>query len=104
MKILKSVQDNFAVLGMNLDRKTLQHPFDFRKRIVVFVFGTAIILSYVSISRARTFKEYTDSIHMTLTLSLGSLIYGILLFETTKIAELIGNFERILDDSEWTFK
>lgn len=100
MKILKSVQDGFAILGMNLNQSTQHHPINLRKLIVISVFGAAIILSYVSIFRAQTFKEYTDSIHMALALSLGSAIYGTLLSKTTKIAELIDYLESIIDDSE----
>lgn len=100
MKILKAVQDGFAILGINLNQSTQRHPFNFRKLIVTFVFGAAITLSLVSIFRAHTFKEYTDSIHMALALTLGSAIYGTILCETTKIAELIGNFEKNINNSE----
>lgn len=100
MKILESVQNSFSILGINLNRSTQHHSLKFRRWLVGFVFGTAVTLSYVSIFRAHNFKEYTDSIHMGLALTLGCVLFGIALFESIKISELIGSIETTIIDSE----
>lgn len=64
MKILKLVQDNFAILGINLSQSSQYHSLNLNKFMFIFVCGTAITFSYVSIFCSRTFKEYTESIHM----------------------------------------
>lgn len=101
MKILTTVQNNFAILGINLNH---HDPFNYKKSLVIFVFGTSITLNYISIFRAHTLKEYSDSIHMAMALTLGSALFGIALFERTKISELIESFERIIIDSEYILK
>lgn len=103
MKILKSVQNSFAILGINLNQSTLHRSFNFKKLIVIFVFGTSVILSYVSIFLAQNFKEYTDSIHMAMALTLGSSMFAIVLCKKTKMSELIDTLKRIIADSEYRF-
>lgn len=100
MKVLESVQDNFAVLGINLSQSAQHHSFNLNQIMFMFVSGTAISFSYISIFRSRTFKEYTESIHMGTSLTLGALIFGISLYKTKRIAVLIGRFGSIIGNSE----
>lgn len=99
MKILKSVQDNFAILGINLNQLT-HHAFNLKTLMIILVFGVAIISSYVSIFRAHSFKEYTDSIHVGFAFTLGSAIFAIVICKMTKMSELIGGIETIIIESE----
>lgn len=100
MKILQSVQHNFATLGINLSQPIQQHPLNLKRLLIILVFGTANTLNYVSIFQAHSFKEYIDSIHVGLALTLGSTLFGIILFQRTKISELIRCFEKIVNNSE----
>lgn len=100
MKILNPLKDTFAILGVNLNHTTQHRSLNFRKLAVIFVSGTAITLSYLSIFRAHTFKEYADSVHMAFALTLGCAIFGIVLYKTTKITDLIDSFENLIADSE----
>lgn len=100
MKILKSVQENFATLGIHFIQSTLDHVSNFKKLTVIFILSMAIISSYVGIYRAYTFEEYTDAIHVSLAFSLCSVFFAIVLWKMTKISTLIGSIEGVIIDSK----
>lgn len=101
MTILKSVRRDFATLGINLNQPASRRPFNARNTSVILVFGSSLISSYVRVFQSHTFKEYIDSIHIGLALTLASAMLGIVMYKMDKMSEIFQSIEKILVDSEW---
>lgn len=99
MKIFRTVLTNFAILG--IDAK--QIPFLHNSRLLLgfAIIGLNIILciTYV-LYVATTLKQYVQCINSTLGSVCGSIWFGLTVFHTPKIFEIIDNTEKMIEISE----
>lgn len=97
MKIFQSIQNQFAILGINSQQQNL-NP----KIIVGAIFlGVCIVLQSAAIFEpTNEFKEYIDCVYMTSTTIIVSTIFVVLVFSMRILFEFIEMVEGLINESE----
>lgn len=102
MKVLQTVQKNFAVLGINPKRINPKQSKSDGKIVM-----TWLILSLATTSsaifllvEAKTFQEYTNNIYSTSAGAVLATTFTIVIFKMEKLFESIDSLEDIIDKSE----
>ena len=86
MKVFQTIKKNFCAVGIGPNLALQTYPLNIKILMGFFILGTAIICMMVYIIRdAKTFSEYTQSLHLC---SLSALIVFILLIVILKVENL----------------
>lgn len=100
MKILQSLQNNLAILGIDENQSKQIYLFNERSLLVLFIFGLSLISGCVSIAQANTFKEYINAFHIAVTVAFGALTFVIVIGQMKKMFPFIHSFEKFIDESK----
>lgn len=100
MKILQSLQHNFAILGIDEYQSKQKHSFNVRSVSVLLIFGISLISGCVSIAHANTFKEYLNAFHIAVTVAFGGLTFIIVICQMKILFPFIDYVEKVIDESK----
>lgn len=105
MKILQSVQKYFSHLGISSEQsKQTKRPINARIAMVNLMFVTYIILNCVYLFHvAGNFKEYTQSIYMTISAISNFSFHTVLVRQMKEWFRLIDGIEKSINRSEFFF-
>lgn len=101
LKAFKTIQKNFAIIGINRELLKQSYPFNWRIFITLLELGLGVgFVSTYAIKYANTFIEYTQS---TFLGSAGALVFVMLLFvihKVEKLFEFIGRCDVAINTSK----
>lgn len=101
VKILQTVQNKFAVLGICRELVTQTHLYNGRIWTAHFLLGTATVSNYLYIFHgAQSFSEYTQSSYFCSVCISIFLIYKILILKAKKLFETIDDCEILVNASK----
>lgn len=105
MYIFRSIQNYFAIAGINSLQSLRKHPFNAQNLTIFAMYLLSVALNIVYLVQiASDFAEYADVIYRLSTIFVCALAYAIHVQKMAKIFEIIDKFERIINASEWKFE
>lgn len=101
MKIFRSIQENFAILGVNPNQLTKKNNINVKNLISLFFHGFIIIAYLLYLARiANSFREYTDGIFATSAVLVCGASMIIIVWKMPKLFKLIDKLENVINCSE----
>lgn len=100
MKLFKTIQKYFAVLGLHVSQFDRGTPFNAKNSIILILF-IAILpkLGIFLFCKVQTFEELIDAFYAFISLSNYSLIYAMYILKMDKLFTFIAHFEDIIQNS-----
>lgn len=98
MKPYKTIQENFAIIGINRKLLTQSYPFNWRIFITLLELtaGVGFVSMYV-IKYANTFIEYTQSIFLGSAGTLVAILLLCIIIKAEKLFEFIDRNEIMIN-------
>lgn len=97
MKIFQSAQRRFAILGIGPNKP----PWNGTTLLILFIF--VILISFYAVflvNMANTFKEYTENIYLTASMSTITFIFAVFVVKMKMMFELIDLLENCIEKSK----
>lgn len=104
MMIFQEVQKNFAFLGINPLKQRQQNVLNIRNVITIIILAHGFIITNVHLlCKSNAFNEYVGSFWVTCSFTTACVNFVVLILQTPKVFDFIGNFELIIQKSEYLF-
>lgn len=105
MKLFKSIRQNFALLGIDLDQSHQKHRFFSGKILIVYSCYWLNIISYCVFLRreAHNFSEYMEVIFRIFLPIVITTCFTVIVFKVENLFELFESCERIVNKSKLAF-
>lgn len=101
IKLFRTIQTNFALLGISSHQSVQQCPFNVRNLLTIFSIGFSAISTTINLLYiASSFKEYADSVYVTSSAVLTFVIYLLFVWKMRLIFELVDDLEKTCNESE----
>lgn len=103
MKFFASTQKYFASMGlMSSHQMGRKHSFNKNNISALFIMTSASVLCIIYLLfEVNNFKEYTDSVCMTFTVTIATIVFAIEIWKTKSVCEFFHNFEDLTQKSEY---
>lgn len=97
MKLVQSAQSYLTMLGMNPNQRLVNVNFFVAELII----ATNVTLNWLFlIYEANTFREYTNAIFLTSTITIAAVCFTIFATESEHIFNMINIGEKLIEKSE----
>lgn len=101
MKILTTVQKNFALIGISAKQSTQNNPFNAENLIVLLILCLTLITNVMNlIYEADNFKDYTISVFSCSTMIVAILIFVMILARMRHLFDFLKQAEQIINKSK----
>lgn len=101
MKFFQSIQEYFAIMGINSSQSVDVHPFNRSNLITLLIFCMLVITSNkFLLFEAKYFEEYIDSFYLTCTGTLAAINFVVIIWKMTKVFEFIKGLESVVHRSK----
>lgn len=101
MQLFQLIQNNFAAVGISWNLVAQPYPVNGKISLGFFILIISVICNLMYIVReAKTFAEYTQSIHMCSVATLILFALVIVLLNVKKLFNLINGCQKIVNTSE----
>lgn len=105
MKLFQHSLRGLVVLGLGpLYQSTGQrYPINRKNALIQFILysATGLCCAYL-LYKANSFSEFAMSVYITTSFVLVAIVYSLCIWKNHIICELLTEFERIINESEWT--
>lgn len=99
MKILRSIQNDYRVLGIDFNQPIENGSFNKLNLRIFAVFNLAIISNFVYFFHvAKTIDEFTISFFVMTSFIAIAIVYGIVLWNRKSIIQLANATEKLLNE------
>lgn len=104
MEIFKSIQKNFAILGIDRNQLTKKHNTNVKNLLSLFLHSFFTIANLFYLARiAINFRDYADGIFATSAVVVCGVSMVIIVWTMPKWFKLIDNLEKVINYSEYRF-
>lgn len=102
IKAFKTIQKNFAAVGISPSLITQSQPLDGKISIIFLTICSLLTLICVDIfNDAETFSEFTQSIYIASVLVLILFVLMVLIFKADDLFKFIAGCDTIINEREW---
>lgn len=101
LRVFQLIQKKFATVGISPNLVTQSYPLNGKVILGILLLTISFSCNLMFFFyKAKTFAEYTESMHMSSMAALISLIFVIVLLNVRKLFDLINDCENVANSSE----
>lgn len=101
MESFELLRNHLAMCGIAISQNTTKtHPFNVKNSTVFIVLCVTVSLIVISLNEANTFDECTDIVFRSVSIGTCGIFYGIIVWKTSKLFELVNSLAETVKPSK----